>query len=86
MTWQDLLKTWKGTVVQGDGEGLYLELKSGERLALSMDPRDDPATVEHQRLWEKSRPLYADYIAMRVHIRGYREGNTILAATVVDTE
>ena len=85
MAWKEILKIWEGKIVEGEGEGLYLELNSGKRYVLSMDPRDDPTAANQQELWEKSRVLYVDYIGLNIKIHGYREGDTIFAAIVVST-
>ena len=84
MTWKDILKIYEGTIVEGDGNGLYLEVDTENRYALSMDPRDDLTAANHEALWVKSRLLFADYIGMDIKIRGYLEGDTIFAATIVD--
>jgi hypothetical protein len=84
MTWKEILKIWEGKIVEDQGKGLYIELDSGKRYALSMDPRDDLKVTDPRELWEKSRVLYSDYIGMGIKIRGYREGDTIFAAMVVD--
>ena len=84
MTWEEILKIWEGTIVEGDGGGLYLEVDTENRYALSMDPRDDLTAANHEELWIKSRFLYTDYIGMDIKIRGYLEGDTIFAAMIVD--